>query len=187
MRIGAYPGSFDPPTLAHLAITEAAIAQCDLDRVDLVLSEVALGKPEHHVRLTDRLAVLSRIADRLPRLRATVTPHRLLVDIASGYDVVVMGADKWAQVADPAWYGDRSARDEALAALPHVAVAPRSGAEVPSGVTLLDLEPDHGTVSSTAVRAGAHDLMAPEAAAFAAETGAWVDPDRYARWLAEGP
>ena len=184
MRTGAYPGSFDPPTVAHLAITEAAIAQCGLDRVDLVLSEVALGKPDHHVHLADRLAVLSRIADRIPGLGATVTAHRLLVDIARGYDVVVMGADKWAQVADPAWYRDRAARDEALAALPHLAVAPRPGAEVPDGATVLDLGPHHGAVSSTAVRAGSHDLMAPEAAAFAAATGAWVDPDRYARWLA---
>lgn len=184
MRTGAYPGSFDPPTVAHLAIAGAAIAQCDLDRVDLVISEMALGKSDHHVRLADRFTVLGRIADRDPRLGAAVTPHRLLVDIAAGYDVVVMGADKWAQVADPEWYGGRVARDEALAALPLLAVAPRPGAEVPDGAVVLEVEPTHGSVSSTAARAGAHDLMAPEAAAFAAATGAWIDAERYARWLA---
>ena len=184
MRTGAYPGSFDPPTVAHLAIAEAAIAQCELDRVDLVISEAALGKAEHHARLADRFTVLRRIADRHDRLGATVTPHRLLVDIAQGYDVVVMGADKWVQVADPGWYGGREARDAALSSLPLLAVAPRPGAEVPAGAVVLEVGPTHGVVSSTAARAGAADLMAPEAAAFSAATGAWVDDERYARWLA---
>ena len=35
-----------------------------------------------------------------------VTDAQLIVDIARDYDVVVMGADKWAQVRDAAWYGD---------------------------------------------------------------------------------
>ena len=184
MRTGAYPGSFDPPTTAHLAVALAAVEQCGLDRVDLVLSEVALGKVEHHVRLADRFAVLGAIADGDPRLGATVSPHRLLVDIAEGYDVVIMGADKWAQVVDPRWYGGEAARDEAVAALPAVAVAPRPGFDVPRSGIELDVATIHGDVSSSAARTGAHELMAPEAAAFAAATGAWVEPDRYARWLA---
>ena len=40
-------------------------------------------------------------------------------------------------------------------------------------------------VSSTAVRAGRREWMAPEAAAFDEATGAWSDPARYARWRAE--
>ena len=183
MRIGAYPGSFDPLTVAHLAIVESAIETCDLDRVDLVLSEVALCKSAHHVHLAERFTVLRRVAERDARLGATVTGHRLLVDIASGYDVLVMGADKWAQVNDPAWYDSPEARDAALADLPAVAVAPRPGFPVPEGVVRLDVEVAHGEVSSTAVRSGAHDWMAPEAAELATATGAWIDPARYARWL----
>ena len=42
-----------------------------------------------------------------------------------------MGADKWAQVRDPAWYGDDPRRrDAALAALPRVLVVPRPGFDV---------------------------------------------------------
>jgi nicotinic acid mononucleotide adenylyltransferase len=184
MRVGAYPGSFDPLTVAHLAVVEAALATCELDRVDLVLSQVALGKSEHHVHLADRLDVLRRVAERDPRVGATVTSDRLLVDIARGYDALIMGADKWAQVVDPSWYGSVEARDAALAALPTVAVAPRPGADLPGDVVVLVVADTHGAVSSTAVRSGAHDWMAPEAAELAAATGAWVDPDRYARWLA---
>ena len=37
-------------------------------------------------------------------------------------------------------------------------------------------------MSSTAVLEGRRDWMAPEAIAFDDETGAWSDPERYARW-----
>ncbi|MEC8920902.1 MAG: nicotinic acid mononucleotide adenylyltransferase, partial [Actinomycetota bacterium] len=33
MRHGVYPGSFDPPTLAHLAVADAARRRHGLDRV----------------------------------------------------------------------------------------------------------------------------------------------------------
>lgn len=189
MAIGAYPGSFDPPTVAHLAVAEAAVRQCGLDRLDLVLSEVALGKEATHaVSLADRVAVLRAVAADRPWLGVSVTRHRLLADIAEGYDLLVMGADKWAQVVDPVWYGGAiEARDAALARLPAVALAPRpeppvvANGVVPGGVVLLDVHPDHGAVSSTAVRAGTHDWLLPEAAAFAARSGAWVDADRYDR------
>ena len=104
-----------------------------------------------------------------------------------------MGADKWAQVLDPAWYGGSTvARDEAVATLPTVGVAPRSPAaggpqepaHVPTGVLVveLDLHPSHRSVSATSVRSGRVEWMVAEAATFADRTGAWSDPDRYARW-----
>ena len=34
-RQHAYPGSFDPPTVAHLAVAESAFEQLGVDRVDL--------------------------------------------------------------------------------------------------------------------------------------------------------
>jgi nicotinic acid mononucleotide adenylyltransferase len=185
VAIAAYPGSFDPPTVAHLAIAEAAHQQCGVDRVDLVLSEEALGKEgAHHVRLTDRVAVVRAVAATRPWLGVVVTRHRILADIGSGYDVIVMGADKWAQVVDPAWYGSAAARDDALARLPVVAVARRPGFDVPDGVVALDVDLGAADVSSTAVRAGTHGWFLPEAASFAAESGAWIEPERYERWLA---
>ena len=57
-RIGVYPGSFNPPTLAHLAIARAALAAHRLDRVDLSVSRTALAK-EHvdHPEFDDRAAL----------------------------------------------------------------------------------------------------------------------------------
>jgi Cytidylyltransferase-like len=184
MTTGAYPGSFNPPTRAHLAIAQAAVRQLGLDRLDLIVSRVALGKEGvERPQLQDRLMVLEEVAASRPWLGALVTDHRLLADVAAGYDVVVMGADKWAQVVDPAWYGgSAAARDEAVARLPRVVVAPRPGYDT-VGVHVLDVDPDHLHVSSTAARSHRADWMVPEAAAFDARTGAWTDPARYDRWL----
>ncbi len=162
-RRGVYPGSFDPPTVAHLAIADAAREAGALDLLDLAISRVALGKPPASQRpVAARVAALERLAAARPWLHVIVTDAQLIIDIAAGYDIVVMGADKWAQVRDPGWYNDSvSARDDALARLPRVLVAPRAGLTV-VGAEVLDIDPDHSDVSSTAARDGQHHLIAPE-------------------------
>lgn len=194
MTIGAYPGSFDPPTVAHLAVADAALDQLGLERLDLVISVDPLGKDAHgQVRVQDRIEVLAAVAARRPRLAVRTTGHRLIADIAAGYDVVVVGADKWAQILDPRWYGNSvAARDRAVAGLGTVALAPRHVEPTPANplievsqltVVELDLHPSHRTVSATSVRSGRREWMADAAADFDARTGAWSDPDRYARWI----
>lgn len=155
VRVGCYPGSFNPPTVAHVAVAEAAIVAAELDRVDLVLSRVALGK--EHVEqpsVDERAAVLRAVAASRPWLGVVVTDERLIADIAQGYDAVVMGADKWRQVLDARWYPAPADRDRAVARLPRVWVAPR-GDDRPEGVDLLDVDPGHLHVNATDVRAGA--------------------------------
>ena len=154
--VGCYPGSFDPPTIAHLAVAEAALRQAGLTRVDLVVSRRTLGKDHlDEATVARRVAALEAVAATRPWLGVRVAEGGLVAEIAEGYDAVVMGADKWAQVVDPAWYGgSAAARDAAVGRLPRVLVAPRAG-ERPAGVELLD-QPDHlADVSATAVRDGA--------------------------------
>lgn len=163
MKVGVYPGSFDPLTVAHVAIGDVARAALELDRLDLVLSTVALGKEDGaHASVADRVAVIEAVAAAgRPWLAAKVTDARLIAEIAEGYDACVVGADKWHQLHDVAFYGgSATARDEALARLPLLAVAPRAGVELPAGVLVLDLDPAHAEVSSSAVRAGRHDWRA---------------------------
>jgi len=181
-RVGCYPGSFNPPTVAHLAIAEAAHRQCELERLDLVVSRVALGKAAPAgPRFEDRIAVLDTIASNRAWLGIRVTDAQLLVDIGAGYDVLVLGADKWAQVVDPEWYeGSVAARDDALARLPEVVVAPRPPWPVPRGRGLV-VDDAHLPVSATGARTVEPAWMAAEAAAFDARTGAWTDPARYRR------
>ena len=185
MITGCYPGSFNPPTIAHLAIAEAARRQCDLGRLDLVVSRVALGKEIAEVpRFEDRLAVLDAVAHSRPWLAVRVTDAKLLVDVAQGYDLLVVGADKWAQLHDPAWYGGSdAARDDALERLPDVVVAPRPPWPVPPERALVGIDPAHLAVSATGARNDQRHWMAPEAADFDARTGAWTDPARYRRWV----
>jgi nicotinic acid mononucleotide adenylyltransferase len=162
---GCYPGSFDPLTIAHLAIADAAVAACGLDRLDLVLSRVALAKESgHDAPLEDRVAAIERVAaGGRSWLGAVVTDARLVADIADGYDVCVLGADKWAQLLDVAFYdGSAARRDDALARLPRLVVAPRPGFPVPArdDVVVLDVDAALGEVSSTAVRDGRDDWRA---------------------------
>lgn len=185
VRVGVYPGSFNPPTVAHLAIAEEALRVGGLDRVDLVVSQSPLGKPAVTVpSLEDRLSVLRQVAGNRRGLGVRLTTDQLLADIAAGAAAVVLGADKWAQVVDPVWYGgSEAARDEAAARLPLALVAPRPPyalpSPVPGRVLPLNIAEHLFEVSSTAVRAGRREWMAAEAAAFDERTGAWSDPDRY--------
>jgi hypothetical protein len=170
--VGVYPGSFDPPTVAHVHLAEQAVAQLGLVRLDLLISHDALGKQVGALSpIDERVAELTRLAAGRPWLRAATTPHRLVADIAEGYDAVVIGADKWHQLLDPDWYGGAAARDEALRRLPLVALAPRPpwtlpgedpAADPPEGVEVVVLatDPAHHEVSATAVRAGRHEWRA---------------------------
>ncbi|MBK9178028.1 MAG: hypothetical protein IPM45_00410 [Acidimicrobiales bacterium] len=182
MAVGVFPGSFNPLTIAHLAVAEAAREQCALEQVDLALSVDTLGKqPDDLADLAHRQAALLDAAASRAWLGVVVTGARLLVDMAEGYDVLVVGADKWAQLHDPAWYGSTEARDAALARLPRrIAVAPRPPHPLPRpgthGAVVLQLHPDHHRVSSSAVRAGRREWMATEAAAIDARHGVWATP-----------
>jgi hypothetical protein len=130
-------------------VADAAHRQCRLDRLD-----------RHHHSLEERVEALRRVATGRPWLGVEVTDRQLVADIAEGYDLVVMGADKWLQLHDVSFYGgSTAARDEALARLPEVAIAPRPPTAIPidAGAVVLDLPAHLAEVSSTAVREGRQD------------------------------
>ncbi len=183
-RRGVFPGSFNPPTTAHLAISEAVLDQHRLDVLVWSVSRVALAKEDvQRPRLADRVAVLEAVAAPINWLEIDVTDAQLLSQIGAGFDVIVMGADKWHQIHDPVFYGnDPQRRDASIAALPTVAIAARPPHDCPAEL-VLDLPDWVGTVSSTKARTTDPALMVAEAAQFDAKTGAWTDPVRYEAWL----
>jgi nicotinic acid mononucleotide adenylyltransferase len=159
--IGCYPGSFNPATIAHVAIAEAAWQQCGLDRVDLVLSAAALGKLDvAGPTVEERASALRRLLVDRPWIGVVTTEQQLLTDIASTYDVLVMGADKWAQINEHRWYTSDTHKTESLAALPRLAIAPRPPHEVPDHAVTLAVSRQLWGVSSTGVRLGRHDWKA---------------------------
>ena len=173
--IGVYPGSFNPPTRAHLEIAGAAREAHGLVRVDLAVSAVALGKESVGLpRFADRIEVIRASIADVDGLGLVITEAQLIADIAIGYDVVVMGADKWAQVNDPAWYDhDAAARDAVVARLPRLALAPRPPHAIPDEHRLPVAE-DLLEISSTAARAGRVDWMTAAARDYHRRTGAWA-------------
>ena len=173
MKIGVYPGSFNPPTVGHVAIVKAAIRHHELDRIDLVVSEVALAKPLiEKPSLDERMQVIADSFAEVPEVNVIRTSLQLIADIAQGYDVVVMGADKWAQVNDVKFYASEAHMQECLSSLPTLAVAPRSGEKVHESV-LLKVPDEIAEVSSSSARETNFEWMTKSAQEFSNESGAW--------------
>lgn len=174
-RVGVYPGSFDPPTIAHLAIAVMARRAAGLDRVDLVVSRSALAK-EHadDVSFERRVQVIEASVAHLPWARVEVTERRLIADIAEGYDAVILGGDKWAQITDPQWYASDADRDAALARLPRVVGPNRRGhPPLPPDSIQLELPARLMEVSSTGARSTNPEWMTPPARKTAEAHGIW--------------
>lgn len=181
-----YPGTFNPPTIGHVAIVEAALATFPIAELHLVVSRTPLAKEvTPRPTLEHRLAVVAESVAHLGRVSVHATDDQLIADIAGPYDIVVMGADKWAQVLDVGFYDSLEARDAAVRRLPLVAVAPRAGHSVPDGpdVRVLDIDPVLASVSSSAARGGDRAAMSPAARTFDDHTGAWSDAARYDAWV----
>jgi len=79
-RLGILPGSFNPPTRAHLALAEAALEQ--VDEVALVLPRTLPHKIYHGASFAQRVAMLCATVDRHPRLVAAAADGGLFVEIA---------------------------------------------------------------------------------------------------------
>ena len=178
-RTGVYPGSFNPPTTAHLAVSIAARDQRSLERVVWSVSRSALAKENVvHPTFGVRMRVLDAVASAIPWLELRVTDAQLLADVAEGFDVLIMGADKWSQINELRWYESESHRQSMLGRLPDLAIAPRPPFRAPDR-HLLQLNLEHASTSSSKARDGLIDMMLPEARLFATRTGAWIEPDRY--------
>jgi nicotinic acid mononucleotide adenylyltransferase len=128
--IALLAGSFDPPTVAHVALALAWRAETPGDVV-LVYADRTLPKePGTEAPLlgdATRLEALRRLTAANEGLHAARSSHGLLVDQAEAAHgrwpaaplTVLLGSDKARQLFDPAWYDDR---DEALGRLFAVAV-----------------------------------------------------------------
>lgn len=159
----------------------------DLECLTLMVSRRPLAKENAHPRFDDQIAVLTEAVADVDGLEAAITDLQLLSDIGAEFDLMVLGADKWHQIQQAKWYPSVAARDQAMDRLPRLAVFARAGfADPPAAVAVhADLVPPGiADVSSTRARAGEIELMAPAARRFARATGAWIDPERYERWLA---
>lgn len=80
-RLGVLSGTFNPPTCAHLALAEAALASLALKEVLFVLPEVPPHKKQLEASLDTRAEMLLLAIARNPKFSAAITSHGLFLDI----------------------------------------------------------------------------------------------------------
>jgi nicotinamide-nucleotide adenylyltransferase len=181
-RVGLLPGSFNPPTNAHVALAAAGRA-AGLACVYYVLAERTVDKEQvTGIPLADRLALLARLGDGVASVE-----RGLYVEIARAMGAALPGAelvflvghDKIVQIFDPKYYQDRGAALDELFALASFLVAPRGDADQDELAELLArpenqrwaerveplrLDPRHRDASATRVRRGqSRDVPPPVA------------------------
>ena len=170
-RVAILPGSFNPPTAAHVLLAERAL----VDGFGCVLfthATTTVGKRRSGLIPEDRLLALRAATEG--RSVVAVTSHGLYADQAEaaarafpGAEVsFLVGSDKVLQIFDERWYDDRDAALERLFGLASLIVAPRSdqgeavrdvlrapeNRRFADRVDVLRLHPAVGELSSTRVR-----------------------------------
>src|SRR3989442_2932776 len=80
-RLGVLSGTFNPPTRAHLALAEAALAALELAEVLFVLPEVLPHKDQLEASLEAREEMLLLAIARNPKFSAEVTSHGQSLDL----------------------------------------------------------------------------------------------------------
>jgi nicotinic acid mononucleotide adenylyltransferase len=171
-------GSFDPVTVGHVALADAALATSEVGVfVYSVRTLPKEGPSAGHAALlseSDRLRALIRVCERDVRFATAVCSRGLLADQVEAAAVafpnaalsVIVGSDKLLQLFDPRWYEDRDAVIATLLDLAHVRYGLRAGDEEAVRALLgradvrpwlerldpLDVPPDVTAISSRRVR-----------------------------------
>jgi nicotinic acid mononucleotide adenylyltransferase len=204
-------GSFNPLTVAHTALAEAA-ERAGLGTVGFALSTHTVDKERiEGAQLEDRLLVLELHAATRPGRLVALLNRGLYVEQAGLIRASVpdlerlsflVGFDKIVQIFNPRYYDDRDAALERLFGLAELAVAPRAEAG-PEELTELLARPENrrfaawvrpldvpaqvaDVASSTIRRALAEgralpEGLTPESTAFIQATGCYGSEERYAR------
>jgi len=130
------PGSYNPPTTAHLALAESSLRAIPGSSLYLALGTMIINKEDtERATLLDRLALLDLIARRSERLGVALTNRGLYVEQARAARIAfpkaskllfVIGFDKIEQIFDTRYYQHREAALKELFALASFLVAPRA-------------------------------------------------------------
>jgi nicotinate-nucleotide adenylyltransferase len=162
-RLGVFPGTFNPVTVAHLALAEAALSV--VDEVVFVLPRQFPHKPYSGASFVQRVELLNLVIEGNPRFSAATCDGGLFVEVAEecreayGADVrlsFLCGRDAAERIAG--WdYGRPGAFLEMLKQF-DLLVAARSGEYCPpqsllSSFARLELDGVFDHVSASEVRA----------------------------------
>ncbi len=123
-RVGVLPGSFNPPTVAHLELARAARRRFELDTVAFSLSSVIVDKERvEGLCREDRLLLLSLLSADDAGAAAVVVNRGLYSEQAPAFRACfggdadlwfIVGMDKVLQIFDRKYYEDRDAALDTL-------------------------------------------------------------------------
>jgi nicotinic acid mononucleotide adenylyltransferase len=170
-HVALLPGSFNPPTAAHLVLAERALHE-GFDCVLLLLARNTVGKEPSGLVPEDRLLAMRAAAGR--NFGVGASSHGLYADQAEAARKLypdaeitfLVGSDKVVQIFDARWYEDREIALERLFSQAGLVVAPRSdqgellravldapeNRRYADSVSVLRLHPAVSDLSSTRVR-----------------------------------
>ena len=207
-RLALLPGSFNPPTNAHVALADLAQHSGRIDQLWYLLASRTVDKERvEGATLADRLICLTELVRRRARQGVVLVNRGLYVDQAELVRQAmpyledlwfVVGFDKIVQIFDRRYYRDRDVALDRLFSLASFLVSPRAPARPEDldafldrpenrryrgGVTTLGLSPRYQRLSSTRVRTAALQgqisaEVPPIVTRFIAETGAYEMPAR---------
>jgi nicotinate (nicotinamide) nucleotide adenylyltransferase len=161
-RLGVFPGTYNPPTRAHLALAKAALLETD--EVVFVIPRMFPHKSFEGASFDQRISMLCRLSATDPRFSVAATEGGLFLDIArelsAAYDPCpalrfLCGRDAAERIVN--WdYGHPEAVPNMLAEF-ELLVAARNGEydpppEIAHRIRVLPLEQDYGKISATEVR-----------------------------------
>jgi nicotinate-nucleotide adenylyltransferase len=161
-RLGILPGTFNPVTVAHLALAHAALPK--LDEIVFVLPRAFPHKPYHGAHFEQRVQMLQAVLNPTPHFSIAASEGGLFTEIADECRVAygplvkltfLCGRDAAERIAN--WdYGEPGAFDAMLRRF-HLLVAARAGdynvpPEWSGAIGRLELDGPFDHVSATEVR-----------------------------------
>jgi nicotinate (nicotinamide) nucleotide adenylyltransferase len=133
-RLGIFPASFNPPTLAHLALIREAKKQGGLDEILILLDMQAMDKEPTGAGFQDRLAMLRKAFGKDPKISIGLANRGLFLEklkpLRHFYPspislFFIVGFDTIVRVTDKKYYRNRSRSLNALFSQCHFLVANR--------------------------------------------------------------
>ena len=115
-RLGIFPASFNPPTMAHLALVRGAMKEGELDEILVLLDIQAMDKKPVEAKFDDRLKMLKGVFGRNQRVSIGLSSHGLFLEKISPLREIypfpvelffIVGLDTIFRVMDRKYYRNR--------------------------------------------------------------------------------
>ena len=122
-RVGIFPASFNPPTMAHLALIRQAKKQGDLDEILILLDIQAMDKEPVGAKFEDRLTMVNKVFGRDPNISIGLSNRGLFLQKLSPLRqyyphpvrfFFIVGFDTILRVIDKKYYRNRKQSLDAL-------------------------------------------------------------------------